>query len=123
MSSEAQVALITGVFTLAGLVGGGWLGWILNGRTQFRDEKRAAFVEFLAAMDACQHDAVRMRSMLKIGSSIGERETDRMLDALDRVDTARTVVALILPDRTHPILVDAVNACSSEYERAMLLEP
>ena len=121
MSSEAQVALITGIFTLASLAGGGLLGWILSGRTRARDEKRSAFVEFLAAIDACQHGAVRMRARRELGLEI-EKETTRMLDALDRVDAARTVVALILPDQRHQLLADAVSACALDYEHAVDLK-
>ena|SRR5487761_226870 len=122
MSSEAQVALITGAFTLAGLVGGGLLGWILNGRTRVRNEKRAAFVEFLAAIDACQHGAVRMRAA-SVVELVTEQETTRMLDSLDRVDAARTMVAMILPRQARQLLADAVTTCATAYDRAMKLEP
>ena len=117
MSSEAQVALVTGVFTLAGLLGGAVIGWFTNRSRQARSEKRAAFLELLAAIDACSLSLMRLR----MAAGLGDREdfklkADLMMQSIGRVDAARTVVALILPATARSVLDNAVMGSAQAAE-------
>jgi len=117
MSAEAQVALITGFFTLAGIVAGTVMGWVLNARTQGRAEKRAALVEFLAAIDACQHSCLSLHIALR-DPILRTQEFANARAAQLRIDTARGAAALVLPPSARPILESAVNACVREFGNA-----
>jgi hypothetical protein len=123
MSSEAQVALVVGIVSaiaaLSGALGGTLLGWVLNRRTQTREEKRAAFVELLSAMLDCQHGALRLHQAMQ-GTVPAEtkRERDLMLAAVRRVDTASNIAALALSAQHDQALNDAVTACVNAYIKA-----
>ena len=135
MSSEAQVALLVGIIAavvalvvgivsaasaLVGALGATIVGWFLNRKTQVRTDKRAAFVEFLSAMDECQHTALDLRI------AVAAKDTDevarlkvRVAAAIKRVDTARSVAALDLPSQHLTTLNDAVMACIKETHNAV----
>jgi hypothetical protein len=120
MSSEAQVALIVGIVSalaaLVGALGATLVGWVLNRKSEIRREKRAAFVELLAAIDACQMRLVFVRVAMEAHDKTGrQREAELMLTMMNRVDIARSVAALALPSRHHETLDNAVNACLAAY--------
>jgi hypothetical protein len=117
MSSEAQVALVTGLFTVAGILTGAVVGWLLNRSSQAHAEKRAALVEFLAAMDACQHNSLSLHIALR-NPVLRTQEFERARAAQLRIDTARTVAALVLPPTARTILDSAVMACVTEFTNA-----
>jgi hypothetical protein len=124
MSSEAQVALIVGIITsvtaLVGALGATIVGWFLNRKSEIRLEKRAAFAEFLAAIDACQIRLVTVTLVMAANDQAArQREAEMMLTMLNRVDTARSVAALALSSRHHDVLDNAVNACIAAYSEVI----
>ncbi len=124
MSSEAQIALIVGVIAAAsgliGVLGGTVLGWWLNGRTERRGEKRAAFVELLSAMDECQQAC----TMLSIGVSGGRADVEllgarsKLVDAYHRVETASNLAMLAVGREHEQVLRDGAIVCVEEGKNA-----
>ena len=120
MSTEAQVALIVGLIAaasgLVGALGGTVLGWMLNGRTERRGEKRTAFVELLSAMDACQHAC----SVLSILESQGKTDLElapsrsKLVEAMARVETAGNLAMLAVVREHEQVLRNGTIACGQE---------
>jgi hypothetical protein len=117
---SAIVGIISAGSALAGILGGTALGWILNRRTQIREEKRAAFVELLSAMNDCQHGARRMGAAITINNDVEKLRQVELMDAgIRRVDTAHSVAALALSRRHYETLNEAVAACLIEYQNVI----
>jgi len=123
MSAEAQVALIVGIIAavsgLAGALGGTALGWFLTVRSERRGEKRAAFVELLTALDACQHACQRLAWAIAADDYEAKvNALDAAVDSINRVDSAVSVAALTVGVEHMATLRLATTASIAELDNA-----
>ncbi len=117
MNLEVEVALITGASTVAGVLAGSIVVWILGNRSQLKADKRTAFVELLAALDACSLASIQIRGTPKDVPDFKLR-TQEAVASIGRVDSARSLVALMLPSRARPAIDAAVAAATNAVAAA-----
>jgi hypothetical protein len=124
MTPDAQVALVVGIVAaaaaLAGALGATITGWFLGQKSAVRAEKRAAFVELLAALDNCQHVALHLQqAMLNKEPTELRQQRDLMRTALSRVDTACSIAVLSLEAKHEGTIRAAMTASVEEYTLAV----
>ncbi len=124
VSTEAQVALIVGIISAAagliGALGGTAIGWWLNNKSERRSEKRASFVELLAAMDNCQQACTELSVAITGGKAEHDlgRPRDRLVIAVHHVETAGNLAMLAVGPEHEELLRNGMIACAEEVKNA-----
>jgi len=135
LSTEAQVVLIVGIISavvallvgviaagsaLVGALGGTGLGWWLNRSSERRAEKRAAFVEFLSAMDNCQQACTELSIAVeaKKAEHLLGPPRGRVVIAVHRVETAGNLAMLAVGPEHEQVLRNGMIACTEEVKNA-----
>jgi hypothetical protein len=123
LSTEAEVVLVVGLISatagLIGALGGTVIGSWLNGRSQRRSEKRAAFVEVLAAMHDCQQACTELSIAItgERADQVG-RLRDRLVIAVHRVETAGNLAMLAVGREHEEVFRNGMIACAEEVKTA-----
>jgi hypothetical protein len=117
--ADATTLLITAGSTIIAGLGGTFLGFRLKANSDqeqwWREQKKAAYVELLTALDHFQHTAMRFEVARNVDPQSEEAQAAlrESFAGVERVDAALSAVHLVLSESDGGVLDGVVTVCAA----------